>query len=90
MTAEAAWWGHCLSDGRLERLAGCCEGRNVGVSLECRPTVNGRLLTASMSFLKAIWRGNSKHKSEYKVILSSVLMGLNCVSNIVKFIIGHA
>ena len=42
-----------------------------------------------MSFLKSIWRGNSKHKSEYTVILSSILMELKRVSNIVKFILGH-
>jgi len=42
-----------------------------------------------MSFLKAIWRGNSKHKSEYKVILSSILMEMKSMSNIVKFIRGH-
>jgi hypothetical protein len=81
--------GGLLSDGRLESLAGCCESRNVGVLLECRRTVSSRLLTASMSFLKSIWRGNSKHKSEYKVILSSILMELKLKSNTVKFIIGH-
>jgi hypothetical protein len=78
-----------LSDGRLEGLAGYCESRKVRAALECGRAGSRRLLTASMSFLKAIWRGNSKHKSECKVILPSILMELKSMSNIVKFIIGH-
>jgi hypothetical protein len=68
--------GDALSDVRLERLAGCSKSRNVRVSLEVRRTANSSLLTASMSFLKAIWRGNSKHKSEYKIISELILMEL--------------
>jgi hypothetical protein len=65
---ESRWWGlpvrwEAGSFGWMQS-----EIRSGTVLLQFARTDSSRILTASMSFLKAMWRSHSKHKSEYNIM----------------------